>query len=219
MQAARNLLLILITLTSLSVRAQKAFTEGSLLYTIAIVTDNTASKNAMDGATNTVFIKGTQSRTDMVSALGTESTINDSRTGSSFILKEYSGQKLMITLTKANREEKNQSYGEITFENTNQTKVVAGYNCKQAIGKTKSGTVFTVYYTPDLIPANKDYNIIFKNLPGLPLEYEVNTGKMKFTYTLTKITFDPVPSSKFDAPKSGYRVMTYDENKKMKKGE
>ncbi|MBK7882675.1 MAG: hypothetical protein IPJ81_01685 [Chitinophagaceae bacterium] len=211
--------MIVITLTSLSAKAQKAFTEGSLLYTIAIITDNTTSKNAMDGATNTVLIKGTQSRTNMVSALGTESTINDSRTGSSFILKEYSGQKLMITLTKANQEEKNQSYGEITFENTNQTKVVAGYNCKQAIGKTKSGTVFTVYYTPDLIPANKDYNIIFKNLPGLPLEYEVNTGKMKFTYTLTKITFDPVPSSKFDAPKSGYRVMTYDENKKMKKGE
>ena len=64
-------------------------------------------------------------------------------------------------------------------------------------------------------------NIIhtFRNLPGLPVQYEIESGKMKFKYTLSKINFDPVPVSKFDFPKSGYRVMTYEENQKLQKGE
>jgi GLPGLI family protein len=216
MKMIRNLALLVIAFTSLSLQAQKIFTEGTLVYNIAIEADNKVA--AMDEATSTILIRGTQSRADMVSTLGIESTINDSKTGNAFILKEYSGQKLMISLTKENWEEKNRLLNDINFETTSQTKIIAGYNCKQAIGKTKSGVVFTVYYTPDVVTVDKEYNIAFKNLPGLPVAYEVNTGKMKFNYTLAKISFDPIPSSKFDTPKSGYRVMTYDENKKIKRG-
>lgn len=217
MKRIRSLVVVIIAFASPSLQAQKVFSEGTMLYNITIEGDNKAA--GMDGATNTVFVRGMQSRVDMISSLGTESTIYNSKTGTAFILKEYSGQKLMITLTKTNWEEKNQSYGDINFATTQQTKVIAGYNCKQAIGKTKTGTIITVYYTPDLLAADKEYRVAFKNLPGLPMEYEVNTGKMTFKYTLVKISFDPVASSKFDAPKAGYRVMTYAENKQMKKGE
>jgi hypothetical protein len=40
---------------------------------------------------------------------------------------------------------------------------------------------------------------------------------MKFIYTLSKIDFNTVPPAKFEFPKAGYRVMTFDDNKSEKK--
>ena len=80
------------------------------------------------------------------------------------------------------------------------------------------GKSFEVYYAPDLVPANKEYDATFSNLPGLAIEYEIESGKMKFKYSLAKINYDPVQVSQFDFPTSGYRVMTYDENQNLKKG-
>ncbi len=200
--------------------AQKTISEGTLVYDIVIQTDSKEPKiaDAVDGGTVTVYIKGAQSRSDMVSALGKETTIHDAKTGNAVILKEYSGQKLMITLTKQNWEEKNKTYNDIKFETTEETKNIAGYNCKKAIAKLPSGKTFTVFYTADLNISNKEYNATFKNLPGVALEYEYESGTAKYKYTLSKIGFEPVAVSKFDFPKSGYRVMTYEENQQMRKG-
>ena len=63
-----------------------------------------------------------------------------------------------------------------------------------------------------------EYNPVFSSLPGVVLEYSILSGKTTFKYTLADINFDAVPSSKFDFPKTGYRVMTYEENKMLKKG-
>ena len=151
----------------------------------------------------------------MTSSLGTETTIYNAKIGNAVILKEYSGQKLMITLTKENWEARNKKFDGITFENAAETKVIEGYNCKRAFAKLKDGSSVSVYYTPDLISMNKEYNQAFKNLPGFPMEYEFETEKLIFKYHLSKIDFSPLPVSKFDFPKSGYRIMTYDENKRQ----
>jgi GLPGLI family protein len=170
----------------------------------------------LDGATTTVYIKGSQSRTELLSGLGTEATIHDAKSGTGVILKNYSGQKLMITFNEDDWKKKNKKYEGITFENTNETAVIAGYNCKKAIAKLSDGTSFVVYYTPDLTVANKDYDYQFKTLQGLPLQYEWQSGKMIFKYTLSKINFDPVSPAKFEIPKSGYRVLTFEETQKAK---
>jgi len=44
------------------------------------------------------------------------------------------------------------------------------------------------------------------------MEYESSIGKTQVTYTVSKISLSPVPASKFDIPKTGYRVMTYKES-------
>jgi len=212
----------LILLFSLSVAfssvAQKTLSEGSMVYNISIQTGSKEPKMAdmLDGATTTVYIKGSQSRTELLSGLGTEATIHDAKSGTGVILKNYSGQKLMITFNEDDWKKKNKKYEGITFENTNETAVIAGYNCKKAIAKLSDGTSFVVYYTPDLTVANKDYDYQFKTLQGLPLQYEWQSGKMIFKYTLSKINFDPVSPAKFEIPKSGYRVLTYDETQKAK---
>src|SRR5258706_11629202 len=127
-------LLVIILMNGFSVLGQKIISEGSLVYNISIKTGSKEPNMAdmLDGATTTVYIKGNQTRSEMISSLGSESTIHDSRTATGVILKDYSGQKLMITLTKDDWEKKNKKYEGITYETTNETATIAGYNCKKA---------------------------------------------------------------------------------------
>ena len=203
-------------ISSLISYGQRTISEGTIVYDITIQPKNVANKvnSALNGAKTTVYLKGGLSRTEMTSSLGTETTIYNAKIGNSVILKEYSGQKLMITLTKENWDARNKKFEGVTFENGTETKVIEGYNCKKATAKLKDGSSVTVYYTMDLIPMNKEYNQAFKDLPGFPVEYEFETDKMVFRYHLSQIDFSPVSTTKFDFPKSGYRTMTYDENKK-----
>lgn len=200
--------------------AQKSMAEGTIVYDMVIQTGNTAHQkgDALTGATTTVYLKGNNSRNDMVSALGNETTIHNGKSGNAVILKEFSGQKLMIKLSKENWEEKNKAYNGTRFELTNEEKTIAGYACKKAIAKMADGKTFIVYYSADIMVANKEYDPTFVNLPGIAMQYEIESGKMKFKYTVSKISFDPVLVAKFDFPTSGYRVMTYEENQQMKKG-
>lgn len=203
-----------------SANAQRNIAEATIVYDMVIETGNNTSKSgdALAGATTTVYLKGNNSRTDMASTLGKETTIYNSKTNNAVILKEFSGQKLMITLTKDNWIAKHKTYSNIKFELTSDTKTIAGYNTKKAIARMPDGKTFEVYYTPELIPANKEYDPTFSTLPGLAVQYEIESGKMKFKYTLSKINYDAVQVSLFDFPTAGYRVMTYEENQNLKKG-
>lgn len=212
-------LFVVLLLTSLAFSAsgQRKVSEMTLVYDAVVSTGSADPKlaDAFDGATTTVYISGPLSRSEMVSALFTSTTIHDSKTGSAVVLREVSGQKLLIRLTPADWTDKNKRYQGITFTNTDETKVIASYTCTKAIAKTADGSTFTVYYTKDIIPENKEYDYQFRSLPGLPLEYEMVRGNLKIKYTVSQINLNPVPASKFDIPKTGYREMTYQESKKM----
>ena len=197
--------------------AQKKVSEFTIVYNYSV--QNTASKNAPSfSATNTNYIKGNMSRSETVSGLASFTLIHDANTGTAVVLREVNGQKLLIRMTAENWLDKNKRYEGIRSSNTNETKTIAGYKCIKALGTTHDSLNIVVYYTRDIIPDNKDYDPEFKNLDGLPLEYELVRGSTVISYTLASINLNPVPASKFDIPKSGYREMTYDESKKLNPG-
>jgi GLPGLI family protein len=196
--------------------AQKKVSELTVAYDY-VVSSNSGEKTAStaDMATNTIYIKGNMSRSEMKNSLYQSTTIYDANANRGVILKEVSGQKLLIRVSPDNWDEINKPYDDIEFKNTTETKTIAGYKCIKAIAKTKDGYSFTVYYTTELIPENRSYNAKFRSLNGLPLEYELTNGSFLIKYTISSINLNPVPASKFDIPKSGYREMTYDESKKL----
>lgn len=198
-----------------SINAQKALSEGTLVYNMSVETGSGEPKMAdmLDGATTTIYLKGNESRSELVSSLGREATIYNASTGKGVMLKDYSGQKLMITLTAKNWEENNKKYEGIVFNNTSETAKISGFNCQKAIAKLNNGTSFTVFYTTDITVTNKSYDAQFKTLPGLPVQYEMQSGKMKLKFTLASISYNSVPASMFEVPTSGYRVLTYEETK------
>ncbi len=206
---------LLLLVSSTQLLAQRRLTEATISYDIVINTSNAKPQAAdlLDGATSVIYLKGNSSRSEMLSSLGTQSTIIDGKSGNVTVLKEYGEQKYMIQMTPDNWKQSNKKYEGISFTYVEEYKTIAGYNCQKAIGKLADGSVFNVYFTKDLVPANKDFQYLNKNLPGLALQYEASLGKMMVTYTVSSISFNPVPQTKFDLPKSGYRVMTYEESK------
>jgi GLPGLI family protein len=216
MKRIQIILLVLgLVVSSLPVMAQRKLTEATISYDIVINTSNTTPQAAdlLDGATSVIYLKGNSSRSEMVSSLGTQATIIDGKTADVTILKDYGEQKYMIKMTPANWKESNKKYEGVTFTYLDEYKTIAGYNCQKAVGKLADNTTFTVYFTKDLEPVNRDFQYLNKNLPGLAMQYEASIGKLMVTYTVSSINFNPVPQSKFDLPKSGYRVMTYEESK------
>ncbi|RYY70904.1 MAG: hypothetical protein EOO13_04975 [Chitinophagaceae bacterium] len=216
----RFISLILLSLLSYSGSAQKQLTEGVLQYNISIVSpkSETPTLNSLNGAVLSVYLKPTISRTEMKSTLGTESTVFDNRADNGFILKEYSGQKLMISMTGNNWDQKNKAYEDLNFTVTGETATISGYQCKKATATLADGKVFTVYFDPSVTISNKKYNNAFSKLPGLPVQYEIQSGNLSFKYTLSNLSYEAVPAAKFEAPKTGFRVMTYEENQQLKKG-
>lgn len=195
--------------------AQRRITEGTISYDIVVNTGNTNPSIAdmFDGATSIVYLKGYMSRFERVSSLGVESTIVDGKTGNVNVFKEYGEQKYWITMTSENWKDANKKYKDIAFSFTEEYKEIAGYKCQKAIGKTADGTEIKVFFTRGLIADYRDFEYAYKSLPGLAMEYETIIGSLKVTYTVSKISFNIVPSSKFELPKSGFRVMTYNESK------
>ena len=217
-QIAKNLVLlsVFICYSYTIVYAQKKVTDLTLVYdaTISTVTGKQKSES-IDKTTETIYIKGSMSRAEMNSGMASFTSIHDSKSGTAVVLQEFGGQKLLIRMTAENWQDKNKRYNDISFINTTETKTIAGYKCTKATASTADGATFTVYYTKDIIPENADYNAEFKNLEGLPLEYELIQGNQKIIYTLSKINLNPVPASKFEIPKSGYRELSYEESRKI----
>jgi len=209
-------LLFLFTVSSLPALSQKKFSEGTISYDVVINTGSDKPKTAdyLDGTTVANYIKGNKSRSEMVSPLGSLTTIYDSSKNTIVMLKEFGEQKYMITLTPNDWKDANRKYENISFTyDPSAEKIIQGYKCKMAIATLQDGTTYTVWYTPDLVPENRNFQYETRSLPGLAMEYELNSKDKKVTYTVSKISFSPVPASKFELPKAGYRIMTYSESR------
>lgn len=200
--------------------AQKRITEGTISYDIVVSSNEEKPTLAsmFDGASSIVYIKGNLSRSEMISSLGTESRIVDAKTGKVTVLKEYGAQRYMINMTPSDWKDANKRYEDVNYTLTDEYKEIAGYKCQKAVGKFADGSTFTVWFTRDLVAEYRDFEYAYRSLPGLAMEFETNVGNLKVTYTVSKISFNVVPASKFELPKSGYRVMSYQESKLARPG-
>jgi hypothetical protein len=197
--------------------AQKSVSELTLVYDYSTrpVGDSATGRDSVQNAIHTVYIKGNKSRSEMTSSFFSSTTLFDGNTGFGVILREVNGQKLLIRMNPDNWIERNRMYDGIFYKNTSETREIAGYKCLKAVGQTRFGAAVTVYYTREIIPENRQYDPIFRNLDGLPLEYELTNGNVWIRYRIARINLNPVPVSKFDVPSSGYRQMNYEDSKKM----
>src|SRR5205085_730819 len=116
--------LLILFCMALSVNAQKKISELTLIYDAKVTTGNAEPKmaDAFDGATTTIYLKGNLSRSEMASALFSSTTIHDAKTGTAVVLREVSGQKLLIRMSNKDWQEKNGRYEGITFTNAGETK-------------------------------------------------------------------------------------------------
>ena len=202
----------------LSVSYCKTFAQEPKLVSDCTVFFNIAAEGSaadpavaktLEGATQVLYIKGSKSRSDLITNSFKQTTLTDSKTDSAIILRELGNTKYITYLDAAKMQAQNKKYEGIQFTNTSEKKTILGYECKKAVAKLSNGAAYNIFYATSIIPSNKQYEYQFKDLPGFVLEYEeeFEEGKVKIRYSASKISLVPVSAARFDLPKTGYRVL------------
>lgn len=201
-------LLSILLIISLSATAQvkpKVVTECTVDFSVTLGDgDPTSTQSAL-----ILYIKGQQSRLDFITPAFSQVKYYDGKTKSAVILQEAGATKLRRDLDSVKWNQMNQPYNGLSIVYTDETKTILGYECKKANITLKDGKIYSLFYATEIVPSNKEYEFQFRSIPGFVLEYEAAAegGNKKVRYTATKINLSPVPASKFELPKSGYRVL------------
>lgn len=205
-------LLAAICLLSIPLFAQVRVVADCTLSFAVSADDSGADKNiteSLKATTKTVYIRGNDSRTDLVSPSFTQTLIYNKSEGSAVILREFGSNKFMTRLDAKAWAAENKRYEGMTVAYLNtEVKTILGYECKKAVITLKDGSLFTLFYATAIVPSVRDFEFQFKDIPGFVLEYESQDAQgKKIRYTATKVQISPVQASKFDIPLSGYRLL------------
>lgn len=199
----------ILLLFSVAVQAQtkpKVVTECTVDFAVAF--GEGATTNAQQ-ASMVLYVKGQQSRLDFISPSYTQIKYHNSKDNSAVILQDLGATKVRRDLDSAKWSKLNAKYEDLAITYSDESKTILGYECKKATITLKDGSTYSLFYAPAIVPSTKDYEFQFKTIPGFVLEYETvaDGSTQKVKYTATKINLSPVAQSKFDLPKSGYRVL------------
>jgi hypothetical protein len=192
----------------------RLMTEGTITYKLQCSGASKEETGILAGTAYILSLKGSRVRTDFTGVLGSTTTIYSSLSHAGALLEEYGQEKILIRMTKDDFEDLGKPY-KMAYTLTGDTATIAGYPCKKAVARTVTGDTLQIWYSPDLLPQNKEYSYRFNPLPGLPLQFEGMMGKSKVVYLAVKVSLDPVPGAKFEIPKTGYREMLYEDSKKL----
>ena len=210
------LMKIFLSITASLLMFVTAMSQGRVVadctVTYAISTDETSNKDvneSLKASTKTVYIRGNESRSDLVSPSFTQSLLYSKTTGSAVILREFGNNKFMTKMDAKTWAAENKKYDGMTVSlANNETKTILGYECKKAVIQLKDGSAFTLFYATAIVPSVKEFEYQFKDIPGFVMEFESQEAESKkIRYTATKINLSPVQASRFDIPTSGYRLL------------
>ncbi len=195
--------LMLLTAFVTAAQSAKLISECTITYSVDI-----EGNDKKEATTKKLYIKGRKTRTEVSNASFYQAIIFDNKTGEAIVLKEVGGDKYLSTLTAEAWREKNKQWDSSTVSITNDTKRILNYTCRRAIVTLKEGSGYVVYFTTTLTASASENPYQFRAIPGLILEYDLQTEKGKnIVFKATDINFSPVPAAKFIAPTVGYRVL------------
>lgn len=196
--------------------AQKTISDVRITYKVELPPEQLQMEAMFAGSNMTQYIRGNLSRIDMNFNVVNYIYLINAKDETVVTLMDNHGDKYLIRSDKKVYEQDMKRYQSTQFTDQNETREIAGYKCRKAIGKMEDGSTFDVYYTTDIVPENKYYNRRFMNLKGIPLEFEiVIKAGAKMRAVATKVDLSPVPASVFDVPK-GYKEITQEELKKIR---
>jgi hypothetical protein len=103
--------------------------------------------------------------------------------------------------TEAQLRAENDSY-KLTFEETSDTKEIAGYTCKRIIAKkvNSSEPPFDVWYTEDLGKSNCNLLTPYAEIKGLLMDYKIKKFGMEMQFTAVKYTDTKIDDQLFKVP-------------------
>ncbi len=189
---------------------QRIVAECTITY--SIVADSSVNEKdlteSLKESTKIVYIKGNNSRVDLISPAFIQSTFFDKTDGEAIVLREFGNNKFMSKLDNETWEKQNKKFEGLIISSSSETKTILGYECKKATLKLKDETIYNIFFASAIAPSVKEFEYQFKNVPGLVLEYDAQeVGGKRIHFSATKIDLSPVSASKFDIQLSKYRML------------
>ncbi|MEM6642584.1 MAG: DUF4412 domain-containing protein [Bacteroidota bacterium] len=175
--------------------------EGTILYEVSYLNlSEEIRKMLPDETTQVLFsMKGDKTKMEMEMMGAKMVMISDMKANVMTSYTDVMGQKIKSTNSTENTES-------IEIEKTDETKKVAGYLCKKVIMKQPEIGSIDVYYAPDLkSSAFLSLQPSFKELKGIPLEYQMSQQGMSMIYTATEVVKKGISDSTFDPPPGDYK--------------
>ncbi len=188
---------------------QKVVAECTVEFSAKTNDTDADLQKSISSSSQTLYFKANLSRIDNINPEYKQTELYDAKNGIMTVLQEFGNNKFMSILDSKKLKEKYKMYDGATITNSPETKTILGYNCKKLVLKLINGQEYNIFYSADIIPSVKEYGPQFKDVPGFVLEYEAvaANGKSKITYTAIKFSLSPVSATKFELPKSGYRIL------------
>ena len=105
--------------------------------------------------------------------------------------------KYASELTKEDFKKFNPAFNEVEVKFTDETKEIAGYNCKSAEVKVIGDSVWTfnVFYTDEINIKNVNGHTPFKPIKGVLMEYQLLSNNVLMKFTATKVIQEDIDAS------------------------
>ena len=147
-------------------------------------------------------------------------SITDLKEQTSVSIMDVAGKKYLIKFDKEQVKKAKEAQPDVKINYSTETKTIAGYLCKrgeavmeEAVGEAPVGSVMEFYYTEE-IPVN-EIAPVYKGFKGFLLEYSMDMGGMRVTFTASSISKEKLDKSVFDTNKEAYIQTTKEELQKV----
>ncbi len=97
----------------------------------------------------------------------------------------------------------------LEFEETKETKVIAGYKCKKVIVTMSDDPTikYDVYYTEELNVTNPNFSNPYNKINGMLMQFRLKKFGLEMEFTAQGVTKEDVPDETFELP-AYYKVIT-----------
>ncbi len=204
--------------------------QGTVIYQMSVEGLPPEQASMMGDMDMKIIWKGNRAYIEQNSMMYSMKTVSDEK--STLMLMDMMGKKSYMRVNAEKQKDKQNDLPEYKVEYTNDTKKIAGYDCKKAIVtfkiKEEKDVVVEVWYSeqiPNVYNSNQNYsnrrqgNTFLAKVKGLPLEYTIPQGQMLVKVTTTEINFNPVSDDVFNLSTDGYTEMKSEDMKKMGGGQ
>ena len=163
--------------------------------------------------------KITRSEMKMGSMMNMTTITNESTKDVLMLMSGMVGQNAIQTTLTELDEQKTTDENPFTVSLVDETKVIEGFTCNKAILTSEEGLESVFWYTEEIDISKKGQSYLNDQVPGFPMQFELNNGPMKMSMTVTKVekSIDKKKAATlFDMSiPEGYKEMTMEELQSM----
>ena len=191
---------------------------SSIVYEITIKKTNSKGgiEETYNGGTRTVFISHNKARIRLASLMRTESiyfNFDGEQPSQVTMLKESGPQKYSCKLMPAQWQDLNVKYKDVVCLLTHDSLVIAGYLCRKALLTLNTGEQITAYYDSSSRGVSGFVEPLFKLVPGIVLQYEVESEQGNLLFKAAMISHQDIAPEVFAIPVKGIAVKKYNARK------